>query len=54
MSTSWSSDSTSISYSLDGKFPRNGKAIIRVRKELTTYEVPFKAVNVDLSGRAMK
>jgi hypothetical protein len=54
MSTSWSSDSTSLSYSLDGTFPRNGKAIIKVRKELTTYEVPFKAVNIDLSGRAMK
>jgi hypothetical protein len=54
MSTSWSSNSTSLGYSLDGAFPRNGKAVIRVRKELTTYEVPFKATNVDLSGRPMR
>lgn len=54
ISTSWSDDSTSLSYMSDGAFPRDGKVRLKVRKGLKTYEVPFTIANIDLTGRPMK
>lgn len=54
VSTSWSSDSVSLTFSYDGSFPRNGSVLLKVRKDLQTYGVPFRVTNVDLTGRPMK
>lgn len=54
ISTSWSDASTTLTYSLDREFPRNGKIRAMVRRGLTRYEVPFSLGNIDLLGRPRK
>ncbi len=54
ISTSWSDASTTLTYSLDRKFPGDGRISAMMRRGLTRYEVPFTLANIDLLGRRSK
>lgn len=50
----WGGRSVTLSYSLKGKFPAQGRIVAKVWEDLQAHQVPFKIENVDLLGRPLK